>query len=88
LHSNRLRVRDLTNQRQFDLEPVLSIGGDQTVVAVGRPIPASAVKTYAPFASPEALAADTRIAELILMFVYSKLGPSKFVSLHPASCWR
>jgi hypothetical protein len=58
----------------FEFEPILSIDGAQRVVSVGRPIPASAVKTYAPFASPAALAEEPRIAQLILQFAYSKLG--------------
>jgi hypothetical protein len=32
------------------------------------------VKTYAPFASPGALAQDRRIAELLLQYAYSRLG--------------
>src|SRR5687768_11438118 len=76
LHSSRIRVRDLSPGTTFELEPVLAIDGEQCVVAVGRPIPASAVKTYDPFASPAALARDRRIAELILQYVYSRLGTS------------
>jgi hypothetical protein len=74
LHSSRIRVRDISNGTMFELEPILSIDGAQRVVSVGRPIPASAVKTYAPFANLAALTEEPRIAQLILIFAYSKLG--------------
>jgi acetyl esterase/lipase len=74
LHSSRIRVRDISTRTMFEFEPILSIDGSQRVVAVGRPIPATAVKTYAPFASPLALSEEPRIAQLILAFAYSRLG--------------
>jgi len=83
LHSSRIRVRDLSAGTTFELEPVLAIDGAQRVVAVGRPIPASAVKTYDPFASPAALERDRRIAELILQYVYSRLGTSAWLKPAP-----
>jgi hypothetical protein len=74
LHGSRFRVRDLSGKTRFEFEPILSIDGAQRVVSIGRPIPASAVKTYSPFSGPSALAEDWRIAELILAYAYSKLG--------------
>jgi hypothetical protein len=74
LHSSRIRVRDISTRTMFEFEPILSIDASQRVVAVGRPIPATAVKTYAPFANPLALSEEPRIARLILAFAYSKLG--------------
>jgi hypothetical protein len=50
---------------------------------VGRPIPAAAVKTYSPFASPAAFDDDRRIAQLIMAFAYSKLGASAWLKPAP-----
>ena len=83
LHSARFRVRDLDGELVFEFEPTLSLDADQKVVAVGRPIPASAVKTHAPFANPAALTAEPRLAQLILSFAYSKLGSSKWLKPSP-----
>ena len=83
LHSSRIHVRDVSNRTDFDFEPLLSIDADQRVVSVGRPIPASAVKTYSPFTSPAAFAEDPRIAQLILAFAYSKLGASAWLKPAP-----
>ena len=83
LHSSRVRVRDISNRKDFAFEPLLSIDAHQRVVSVGRPIHASAVKTYAPFANPAAYADDPRIAELILTFAYSKLGASAWLKPAP-----
>jgi hypothetical protein len=83
LHSSRIRVRDVSNQKDFEFEPLLSIDADRRVVSVGRPIPPSAVKTYSPFASPVAFTNDTRIAQLILAFAYSKLGASAWLKPAP-----
>ena len=83
LHSSRIRVRDISNHKTFEFEPLLSIDATQRVVSVGRPIPASAVTTYAPFAGPAALADDPRIAQLILAFAYSKLGLSAWLKPAP-----
>jgi hypothetical protein len=74
LRSDRIRVRDIAGKAAFEFEPLLSIDGSQRVVSIGRPIAASAVKTYAPFASPGALAQDRRIAELLIQYAYSRLG--------------
>jgi hypothetical protein len=74
LHSRRIRVRDLSGLSSFEFEPLLSVDGLQCVASIGRPIAASAVKTYAPFATPSALAQDRRVAELLLQYAYSKLG--------------
>jgi hypothetical protein len=74
LHSSRIRVRDISGGPTFEFEPILSIDDSQRVVSVGRPISASAVKTYAPFESPSSLANELHIAKLILQFAYSKLG--------------
>ncbi|MBQ0933275.1 hypothetical protein [Ideonella alba] len=76
-------MRDVSNGREFEFEPLLSIDADQRVVSVGRPIDASAVKTYSPFANPAAFAGDRRIAELILAFAYSKLGASAWLKPAP-----
>ena len=83
LHSSRIRVRDISNRKSYDFEPLLSIDATQRVVSVGRPIPASAVRTYAPFADPVAFASDPRIAQLILAFAYSKLGVSAWLKPAP-----
>ena len=83
LHSSRIRVRNLSNRKSLEFEPLLSIDSTQRVVSVGRPIPASAVRTYAPFANPAALADDERIAQLILAFAYSKLGVSAWLKPAP-----
>src|SRR5688572_31236358 len=83
LHSSSIRVRDVAGRTAFEFEPLLSIDGSQRVVSVGRPIPASAVKTYAPFADAEAVAEEPRIAELILAFAYSKLGSVKWLKPAP-----
>lgn len=83
LHSSRIRVRDVSNRIGFEFEPLLSIDADQRVVSVGRPIPASAVKTYSPFANPAAFSEDLRIAQLILAFAYSKLGASAWLKPAP-----
>ena len=83
LHSSRIRVRDVSNRKDFEFEPLLSIDANQRVVSVGRPIPASAVKTYSPFANPAAFAGDQRIAELIVTFAYSKLGASSWLKPAP-----
>jgi hypothetical protein len=83
LHSRRIRVRDISAGKTFDFEPVLGIDAAQCVVAIGRPIPASAVNTYEPFASPAALARDRRIAELILQYAYSRLGTSAWLKPAP-----
>jgi hypothetical protein len=83
LHSSRIRVRDLSNRQSFEFEPLLSIDATQRVVSVGRPIPASAVRTYAPFANPAALADEPRSAQLILAFAYSKLGVSAWLKPAP-----
>jgi hypothetical protein len=83
LHSSRIRVRDVSNRKDFEFEPLLSIDADQRVVSVGRPIPPSAVKTYSPFATPAAFADDPRMAQLILSFAYSKLGASAWLKPAP-----
>jgi hypothetical protein len=83
LHTNLLRVRDISGQKEFEFEPTLSIDGAQRVVSVGRPIPATAVRTYAPFEGKAALAADPQIARLILSFAYSKLGQVKWLNPAP-----
>jgi len=83
LHSSHLRVRDISGQKQFEFEPTLSIDDAQRVVAVGRPIPASAVRTYAPFEGRAAMDADPQIAKLILSFAYSKLGSVKWLAPAP-----
>lgn len=83
LHSSRILVRDVSNRQTFEFEPLLSIDTDKRVVSVGRPIPASAVKTYSPFASPTAFADDPRIAQLILSYAYSKLGASTWFKPAP-----
>jgi len=74
LHSSCIRVRDMSGGATFEFEPILSIDSSQRVVSVGRPIPASAVKTYAPFENPSSLAKEPHIAKLILAFAYSKLS--------------
>jgi hypothetical protein len=74
LHSSCILVRDISGGATFEFEPILSIDGSQRVVSVGRPIPASAVRTFAPFANPSSLAKELHIAKLILAFAYSKLG--------------
>ena len=74
LHSRRIRVHDFSTVSTFEFEPLLSVDGSQRVVSIGRPIAASAVKTYSPFAKPSALEQDRRIAELLLQYAYSKLG--------------
>ena len=83
LHSSRIRVRDLSNRKNFEFEPLISIDADQRVVSVGRPISASAVRTYSPFASPNAFSEDSRIAQLVLTFAYSKLGASSWLKPAP-----
>lgn len=83
LHSNRIRVRNISNRQSFEFEPLLSIDADQRIVSVGRPIPASAVRTYSPFANPVALADEPRIAQLILAFAYSKLGVRAWLNPAP-----
>jgi hypothetical protein len=83
LHTSLLRVRDISGQKQFEFESTLSIDGAQRVVAIGRPIPATAVRTYAPFESKAALAADSQVARLILSFAYSKLGQVKWLNPAP-----
>ena len=83
LHSSRIRVRDVSHRKDFEFEPLLSIDAGERVVSVGRPIPASAVKTYSPFANPAAFADDPRIAQLILTFAYSKLGASAWLKPAP-----
>jgi hypothetical protein len=74
LHSRRIRVRDVSGGTTFEFEPILSIDGSQRVVSVGRPIPASAVKTHAPFENPTSFAKEPHVAKLILAFAYSRLG--------------
>jgi hypothetical protein len=83
LHSSRLHVRDISGKKQFQFEPTLSIDGTQRVVAIGRPIPASAVTTYAPFEGRASMAADPQIARLILAFAYSKLSPLEWLKSAP-----
>ena len=74
LHSDRIRVRDVSGDVTFEFEPLLSIDASQQVLSIGQPLHADAVKTYAPFASRAALLQDWRIAQLILQYAYSKLG--------------
>jgi hypothetical protein len=74
LHSRRIRVHALSTASTFEFEPLLSVDGSPCVVSIGRPIAASAVKTYAPFANQSALEQDRRMAELLLQYAYSKLG--------------
>lgn len=74
LHSDRIRVRDVSRAATFEFEPLLSIDASQQVLSIGRPLPANAVKTYAPFASRAALLQDWHVAQLILQYAYSKLG--------------
>ena len=83
LHSSRIRVRDVSNRKEFEFEPLLSVDADQRVVSVGRPIPASAVKSYSPFENSAAFADNPRIARLILTFAYSKLGASAWLKPAP-----
>ena len=83
LHSSRIRVRDMSGGATFEFEPILSIDGSQRVVSVGRPIPVSAVKTYAPFEDPSSLAKELHIAKLILAFAYSKLGSVSWLKPAP-----
>jgi len=83
LHSGRIRVRDISAGKVWDFEPLLSVDGEGRVVAIGRLVPASAVRTHAPFASPDALAEEPRIAQLILMHAYSSLGPNAWLKPAP-----
>ena len=83
LHSSRIRVRDIAGRTEFEFEPLLSIDGAQRIVSMGRPIPASAVKTYAPFKNAAAVAEEPRIAELILAFAYARLGSVKWLKPAP-----
>ena len=83
LHSSRIRVRDVSGRAAFEFEPLLNIDGSQRVVSMGRPIPASAVKTYAPFTNAETVAEEPRVAELILAFAYSRLGSVKWLKPAP-----
>jgi hypothetical protein len=83
LHSSLIRVRDLSSRATFEFEPILSIDGAPRVVSVGRPISASAVKTYAPFANAAALKEEPRNAQLILQFAYSKLGSKAWLKPAP-----
>ena len=81
--SSRIRVRDMSGSATFEFEPILSIDGSQRVVSVGLPIPASAVKTYAPFENPASLAKEIHIAKLILAFAYSRLGSETWLKPAP-----
>lgn len=84
LHSESFRVRDLAGTPLFDFKPVLAVDDEDRVASIGLPIAASAVKTYAPFESPSALAQDRRIAELLIQFTYSKLAVVSWLRPAPA----
>jgi hypothetical protein len=84
LHSESFRVRDLAGMPLFDFKPVLAVDNEDRVASIGLPIAESAVKTYAPFESPTALAKDRRIAELLLQFTYSKLAVIAWLRPAPA----
>ena len=83
LHSRRIRVHDLAGVSTFEFEPLLSVDGSQRVVSIGRPIAASAVKTYALFAEPSALDQERRMAQLLLQYAYSKLGSVAWIKPAP-----
>jgi hypothetical protein len=82
LRSDRLRVRDLGDGREFEFAPRLALDSQRRVVGIGT-APAGAVKVYEPFASAAALDADRRIAQLIVQYAYSKLGRWSWLKFSP-----
>jgi hypothetical protein len=83
LDSRRIGVRDLSGDTRFEFEPLLSLDASSKVVSIGRPIPASAVKTHAPLSNWAASDEQRLITELLLQYAFSKLSAISWVKPAP-----
>jgi hypothetical protein len=85
LSSRRILVRDLGTGQQHEFAPVLSIDASDIVASIGHPISAAAVKTFEPFASPEELEKNERVAELLIQYAFSKIESYRWIKPAPAA---
>lgn len=83
LRSDRLRVRDLVDGKEFECAPTLAVDGERRVVSIGNPVAASAVKVYEPFVSAAELDAEPLAAKLVLQYAFSKLGRWSWLRFSP-----